>query len=236
MLVVSWRRQRTKQGVAVASEIQLPDAETVAATLGSVHRVFVSGDGAARQEASDVLSATQESAEELLPVFLSLVDHPDAYVRAGVAGVLAFADPEPSADGATVHALVRLTGDDDQRVRDWAATSLGGLNEVDSPAIRHALRGLLDEPDTTEAYPAAEAARALAVRGDTAVVEVILSRLDDTVGKLWLTAAAVTGSPLLLDRLRALQEPDEDLSDPWVLALHDAIARCSPEPSGTGEP
>ena len=220
----------------MASEGGLPDAVAAAATLGSAHRVFVTGDAAARQLASDAVSVLSESAQELLPVLLSLVDHADPYVRAGAAGLLSFADPDPRADGAMVDALVRLTSDDDRRVRDWAATSLGGLADVDSPAIRDALRGLLDEPDTTEAYPAAEAAWALAVRGDTGVVQVILARLNDSVGKLWLTAAAATRSPLLLDRLRELTEPDEDLTDPWVLALHDAIICCSPDGSPAREP
>lgn len=86
---------------------------------------------------------------------------------------------------------------------------------------------MLEEADTVEAYPAAEAASALAVRGDTHVVPVIAARLDDGVGKLWLTAAAATRSSLLLERLRALTQPDEDLTDPWVSAPHDAIASCS---------
>jgi hypothetical protein len=234
MVVAGAAAGGTKQGVTVAGKLPVSDVEAVAATLGSAHRMFATGDAGARQFASDALAVLQERAEELRPALLLLVDHADPYVRAGVAGALLSTDPDPTAEGATVQALLRLTRDEDPRVRDWAATSLGILDQVDSSAIRDALRALLDEPDTTEAYPAAEAAWALAVRGDDEVVEVIATRLDDSAGKLWLTAAATTRSPLLLERLKALTEPDEDLTDPWVLALQHAIASCSPERSDPG--
>ena len=112
-------------------------------------------------------------------------------------------------------------------MRDWAATGLGSLDNADSPTVREALRRLLDEPDSADAYPAAEAAYALASFGDADVVPVIAARLNDEVGMLWLTAAAATGDARLLPALTALTEPDEDGTDPWVQQLHNAIDSCS---------
>ncbi|BEP12432.1 hypothetical protein acdb102_07430 [Acidothermaceae bacterium B102] len=75
--------------------------------------------------------------------------------------------------------------------------------------------------------PDPNVAAALARFGDADVVPLIAARLNDEVGKLWLTAAEVSGDARLLPALIALTEPDEDLTDPWVQQLHDAIDSCS---------
>ena len=162
-----------------------------------------------------------------LSLLLNLVDHADPGIRREVASHLPWADRDADADSASVAALVLLTHDPVALVRDWAATGLGFLDDADSPAVREALRRLLDEPDSADAYPAAEAAYALATFGDADVVPVIAARLDDEVGMLWLTAAEASGDARLLPALIALTAPDEDLTDPWVQQLHDAIESCS---------
>lgn len=198
----------------------------MASVLAAAHHAYIGPDKAAREVAFEAMVELYD-ADDLLPSLLVLVDHPDPAVRAGVADVLPSADPDASADSASIHALLSLTQDEVARVRDFAATGLGLLDDVDSEEIRAALRRLLDEVDSDEAYPAAEAAHALAARQDPAVIEVIRRRLTDGVGVLWLEAATLCRSSHLLPALRSLTSPDEDLTDPWVVALHEAIDASS---------
>lgn len=86
--------------------------------------------------------------------------HPDPEVRFGVAVALHGLLPAGRADG--VEAVVALTRDLDDGVRDWATTVLADVEE-DTPAIRDALAARLEDavPDIE-----AEAARGLAMRQD----------------------------------------------------------------------
>jgi len=67
--------------------------------------------------------------------------HPDAGVRFALACALGgFAD-----DSMAVDALIKLTRDEDEDVRDWATFGIGALSKSDSSAIREALVARLDD-------------------------------------------------------------------------------------------
>lgn len=98
----------------------------------------------------------------LTPV-LRHVAHRDAQVRRAVAfalsSVLDPAEPAPAA----VEALIALSRDPDEGVRDWAAFGLGDLPGADSPAVRDALAERLGDPVRRIAE---QARAALAERAD----------------------------------------------------------------------
>jgi HEAT repeat protein len=68
--------------------------------------------------------------------------HADAEIRFALACALGnFANDPTAAD-----VLIQLMLDEDQDVRDWATFGIGALGEKDSPEIREALVGRLDDP------------------------------------------------------------------------------------------
>ncbi|MFE9396012.1 ankyrin repeat domain-containing protein [Streptomyces flavidovirens] len=119
-----------------------------------------------------------------LPEILRHVDHPDADVRHRVALALIGLVPAGHREGTA--ALITLSGDTDEEVRDWATLALAGL-DADTPEIREALADRLEDhdPDTV-----AEAARGLAARGDARAVEALsrLLREEDPQGYAYATA------------------------------------------------
>jgi hypothetical protein len=163
-----------------------------------------------------------------VPFLLRLLDDVDADVRRCAAFGLGITVDEPAPDHPAVRALIARLADPEGIVRDAAAFVLGEQFDVDGPDLRAGLRGLLHEPDTAEAYPAAEAAFGLARRGDPEVRAVIAERLDRPgVGALWLRAAGELADPRLLPALLRLRAPDNEADDPWVRDLEDAIERCA---------
>jgi len=67
--------------------------------------------------------------------------HPDAGVRFALACALGcFAD-----DPMAVDALIKLTRDENEDVRDWATFGIGTLSKSDTPAIREALFARIDD-------------------------------------------------------------------------------------------
>ena len=190
---------------------------------------------AARDSSAQVRAAAAHIAGEVptvrsIDLLVGLVRDRSAEVRAAVAGSLALADDAEPPNPRVVGALLLLTADGDALVRDLAAFALGTqLTTADNAAVRAALHRLLLEPDTDDAYPAAEAAMGLALRGDSSVAAVIAERLRaGGAGQLWLDAAAALALPELLPALCAIREPGDDVNDPWVQALDRAIAACGP--------
>jgi len=190
----------------------------------------------ARDASAEVRATAAHVAGEVptrlsVDVLVGLVRDASVTVRRSVAGSLPLTTDDESPNPRVVGALLLLIADADAVVRDMAAFGLGTqMAGVDTPAVRAALRRLLDEPDGVDAYPAAEAAMGLALRGDTSVAPVLAERLRSqgtNAGRLWLDAAAVLASPELLPALEALREPDDDADDPWVQALDAAIAACA---------
>lgn len=78
-----------------------------------------------------------------IPQILPFSYHPDPDVRFGLAFALGcFAD-----DKRSVRTLLKLMGDKDSEVRDWATFGLGDLSDFDSPEIREALFQNLSDQD-----------------------------------------------------------------------------------------
>ena len=154
--------------------------------------------------------------------------HP--WVRLAVVSCLPLAAYEPAADDPVVQALLAATNDDDIRIRNWAAFSLGTQLEADSPEIREALRRLLGQldQDTVKDYPGKEALVGLARRGDPAALPVVHSCLTGVgVTRMAFEAATALADESLLPVLLAYRAPDNELDDPWVISLEEAINACS---------
>ena len=164
-----------------------------------------------------------------VPALLGLAGDPDGDVRwQAVSSLPLVAGSPPSPE--VVQGLLQALGDGDAEVRDQAVFGLGLQLDADTPAVRDALAAHLDDErgDT-----AAQAARALAQRGDERVLEVLQRRLapvdEEALADLedgWVEAAADLADARLLPVLQALRaRPDLDAA---VLEEVDtAIAACS---------
>lgn len=142
--------------------------------------------------------------ETALPVVLAAAADGSYRVRSAAAKAL----PRLGGMGARteqdplVMALIALTADEDQEVRNWAAFGLGSQLDIDGSAIRDVLRRLLGDPDEDTR---AEAMVGLARRQDPAVIPVVAAALEaEEVGRLAVTAAEFLASPALLAGLRGL--------------------------------
>ena len=151
-----------------------------------------------------------------IETLLRLRRHPDARVREGAADALAGRDDE-----RVLEALVELTADPEPGIRDWATFALGTLSPQDTPALRDALAGRLDDSDDSTRI---EAVHGLALRGDTRALEATLDLLGevgphddggnaaDTIWKRYaltqatVRLAALTGDARLKEHLPALDE------------------------------
>jgi HEAT repeat protein len=76
-----------------------------------------------------------------VPIVSRFKKHPVAEIRFAVACALGSFSGDPTA----VDALVSLTRDEDEDVRDWATFGIGALGKSDSPSIRDALVARLDD-------------------------------------------------------------------------------------------
>jgi hypothetical protein len=149
-------------------------------------------------------------------------------VRRAVAQALPSVLGEASPD-ETVSALLALSGDLDDEVRDWACFALGTqLCEVDDPVIRDALAVRLDDPhDDTRC----EALLGLARRRDDRVLAVLQERLSrDNVYSLEIDAAGALGHTSLHTLVRGhLSGWDDD-----VVVRVCAALRLT-DPDGVGD-
>jgi methionyl-tRNA formyltransferase len=144
-------------------------------------------------------------------VLLRLGDHADAAVRAGVVEALTGRENDRA-----IAALIRLSADPDDDIRDWATFALGAICTRDTEELREALVARLD--DECE-EPRLEAVHGLAVRGDVRAVEAALELLAaDAQGNghgLWgghaleeaaIRLAALTGDERFHEYLPELDE------------------------------
>jgi HEAT repeat protein len=155
-----------------------------------------------------------------LTQLMPLARHPDAGVRLSVAFAVASISPRPLSDEVKL-SLIRLSGDADPEVRDWATFGLGTLLTEESPEVTAALLAR-----ASDAYheARAEALFGLAVRRDPRAVPHLIRALGSAhVQGLEVDAAAEAADPRLLPALWALQ--GTGLADEG--RVRRAIDRCS---------
>lgn len=141
-----------------------------------------------------------------VPLVIEHQLHPDPNVRFAVAFALGkFADVP-----IAIEALMALTQDVDEDVRDWATFGLGVLGNSDSPEIRDALiRGLGDSDDDVRE----EAMVGLGKRKDRRVLVPLLSALEHPA----VADRAVEAASEMLDM--------QDEGDDWKAADYAAALR-----------
>jgi hypothetical protein len=123
------------------------------------------------------------------PAMLGQADHADEQVRLAVAQGLPHVAGMP-ASAAVIEALLRLTGDPDGAVRDWATFAFGSVITDDSPAIGAALLARIG--DREGAWD--EALAGLALRGHPETARLVAERLAERGLEL---------DPLVAESLRA---------------------------------
>lgn len=159
-----------------------------------------------------------------LPPLARLASFPDAAVRGQVASALPGLTGD-NEDPLAVEALVALTADDDEQVRDWACFGLGTQMSTNTQEVRDALAARLDDAhDDTRA----EAFMGLARRRDPRVVEPLLAALGrETIFTLEVDAAGEYADPrfhpLLVEISKWWREDRGDRQ-----RLDRALRRCDP--------
>ncbi len=145
--------------------------------------------------------------------------HPD--VRFGVAcGLSSEEDP------LAIEALIDMSSDDDDEVRDWATFALGTQTDLDSLDIREALfQRAIDTKDTSNA--SGEGLVGLAKRQDKRAFELVLSCLQNgDAGTLIFEAAEFLADSRLFPVLVKLND-NGDYTDYERHSLEAAIAACN---------
>lgn len=144
--------------------------------------------------------------------------HPNPDVRyAVVFGLLTHEDEQ------AIEALIELSGDSDEDVRNWATFGLGDMIETDTPEIREALwRRVNDDFDAVRG----EALKGLAKRIDEHVVEPLIAELNaiaqgDECWDYAFEAAEWVPDPRLYSALMAIK--NSGIQD---RSLERAIALC----------
>jgi HEAT repeats len=207
-------------GAALVAELCDPGRELIDDALGVLGPLLV------REVEPDVIEVALHGVALTglaggIPIALPFATHPVAGVRLDATHALYSCAGEPAAREA-IDALVLLSRDSDDDVRDWATFGLGTRIDADAPEIRAALAERLADEHLEVRE---EAAVGLARRHDERAFEAVRALLEaDEVSSLTVEAAGHLADERLLRPLLELGEWWEDDSD--VLRL--AIARCDP--------
>ncbi len=155
-----------------------------------------------------------------IELLLRLKRHANSDVRFGVVLGLTGHD-RPDA----IEALVELTRDSEELVRNWATFALGTMTPADTPEIREALLARAsDIHDETRG----EGLVGLALRKDQRVIELLISELSSgNAGRLTLEAAEAIGDPRLYPALVELKSCCST-DAPNAALLEDALSSCAP--------
>lgn len=123
---------------------------------------------------------------------LRLADHEDAEVRQVVAWTLPLLTHGDPPYGEMVEVVIRLTGDADKWVRDYACFALAEQwREVDTPALREALAARLDDIDRDTR---SEALVGLAYRQDARALPRVRDALSRPSGDVWRLEMVAAGA------------------------------------------
>jgi HEAT repeat protein len=177
-----------------------------------------------RETDPDVLQAAaialgNLSDPEAIPHLIKLKNHPDDRVRYGVVhGLLGHEDE------SAIDALVELSQDVDDDVRNWATFGLGRQIELDTPEIRDALYARIADPhDETRG----EALVGLAARLDERVLQPLIAELEgEMTWLLALDAAKLLKDPRLCTVLLALKHLWKDEEGFQTRELAEALDAC----------
>lgn len=153
-----------------------------------------------------------------VPALLPLTAHPDAHVRFGVVMGLS-----GHRDAQTLQALIHLSRDPDEIVREWATFTLGSqAREVDTPELREAL---MDRISETHPKIRGEALLGLALRKDARVLEPLRRVLAEgpEVTTLEVEAAQALEDVSLLPLLVQHREACDDEDHEFLAVLFEAI-------------
>jgi HEAT repeat protein len=161
-----------------------------------------------------------------IELLLPFKAHPDETVRWGVVqGISGHDFPE------AIEALIGLSQDEDEEVRDWATFGLGSLIDTDTPEIREALWARLS--DSYE-DARAEALTGLARRKDPRTVDLLLKELAaDDVDIMVIDAAEELGDSRLLPALKRLKKHWPEDRGEEEESLDKAIFSCRLNPEKT---
>ncbi len=146
---------------------------------------------------------------------LRFASHPDEGIRLTVAQAAPGGVTNEEAEVPVADALIDLSSDPVDEIRDWATFGLGSMLNIDSPKVREALASRLEDGhfDTR-----CEAIVGLAERKDERALEPTLLLLDsESVPRLAVDAARALGDPRLVPALRRLEswwDVDADLVFP----------------------
>jgi HEAT repeat protein len=222
-LCKSQNQKERSLGVDILAQLGIPEM-TFPQQCGDILLKLLSSE-----ENSNVLASIGfafghlKDSRSVIPLF-KLKNHPDAGVRHGVAfGLIC------SEDELAIQALIDLSSDEDEDVRNWATFGLGSQIETDTPAIRDALfTRVISETgkDDSIAEIRGEALLGLAIRKDERVINPLIVELESgRVGILPVEAAKVIGDTKLYPALINLQEW-------WDMnnnLLQEAISSCKPK-------
>lgn len=157
-------------------------------------------------------------------LLVPLAAHDDSDVRFKVAMGLPSTFDEDNPDDAVIAALIDLSGDEDEDVRDWATFGLGtALASVDTEQLRAALWARTEDEhaDTRN-----EALAGLAYRYDAGVVPLLIRELAaEDADPNAVAAASILADPRTLPALRQLDAREGAAGDG---DLTRAIERCEP--------
>jgi HEAT repeat protein len=162
-----------------------------------------------------------------IDLLIPLKTHPNEDVRYGVVHGLGWHNHP-----ATIEAMIELSRDVDDDVRDWATFYLGGLNDsgtpeitfIDTPEIREVLWARVSDSYVDARM---EAFVGLAYRKDSRIVKPLLEELAaDNVDEMAIEAAGELGDSRLLPALLKLKDwwPGDSKWDAEL--LDKAIASC----------
>lgn len=152
---------------------------------------------------------------------VGLADHHSKDIRFSVAYALAGSEHKEA-----INTLIRLSDDEDLRVKDWAVFGLGTQIDLDTPEIRAVLKKHLDDEDFGVR---GEALVGLAKRGDRSIVEAVKRELEGEIeGTFAIEASELLADPSLIDSLIQLKiKCDNGKNDYFMSCIEDAIKACS---------
>lgn len=152
-----------------------------------------------------------------LEPLLRLAEHPDDEIRRAVAIALPHVVCA-TRDERGVRALIELTADPYDQVRDWATSGLGECQELDGSEVSRALEERRADDNLHVRYAALDG---LGRRGD---IEALAEALRYPDGELIRTAERAA-DPVLYEPLLAAKAG----GGPWAEDLERAIAACRPK-------